>query len=72
MAAWIVTSLFAGWVVCGAIAYARTLAYFQFAYPSLARSEYASDVRFAVAIGVFGPVGLLASFIVCDKGMKWR
>jgi hypothetical protein len=64
------------WVVCGVFTYGFTFAYFQRKWPRLAAQYYSSDRKFAVAIGLTGPFGLLGAFIgaggTYQYGLKWR
>lgn len=52
-----------GWLVCGFLGYGLTLAYFQRKFTSIAEMQHASDVMFAVFIGICGPVGLMAALV---------
>jgi hypothetical protein len=52
------------WCLCGIFNYAATLAYFQGKYALIARETVVHDRTFAVLMGIIGPIGLLAGWIV--------
>ena len=62
------------WVICGALTYALTLAFFQRKYPGLAEEGYREDRHCAVFVACFGPFGLCGVLIHCGVryGLKWR
>lgn len=63
------------WIICGAFAYAITLAFFQRRFPTLAEEEYAVDVLRAISAGILGVAGLGAALFVSEgarDGLKWK
>ena len=65
--------LVAAWLICGALAYSRTLAHFQRAWPRISDAEFYSDRSFALWTAAFGPAGLLTALALYRKhGWMWR
>ncbi len=48
------------WLVCGVFAYKATFTTFQMRYPDVAEGHRTEDKRFAIFLGLFGPLGLAA------------
>jgi hypothetical protein len=66
---------FAAWILCGAVSYAGTFAYFQREYPGLAEEGYWSDFGVALLIGAAGGIGGLLVVVFKSEffrhGFKW-
>lgn len=63
------------WVVCGAFAYAITLAFFQREFPYTAMGHRLFDAVFSVCMGLLGPFGLLLTLCMygsAKHGLMWR
>ena len=63
------------WIICGVLAYGRTLADFQRSYPIIAHESRRSDMVFAFIIGCTGPIGLFISLLLTIRsktGWMWR
>lgn len=61
-----------GWAVCGFLAYGRTLAHFQRAYPLIADTNRGVDYQFALWQVPWGPISLLVVFFTYRHGFMWR
>lgn len=71
----IAISIGAGWIICGVLTYGLTLAEFQREYPSLAKRFKADDIRFALVMGIFGPISLASYLIDGNRpkhGFMWK
>ena len=60
------------WIICGLLAYGRTFAHFQRAWPSFAREDRESDALFAMGFALAGPIGLIAALCRFRHGFMWR
>lgn len=61
------------WIVCGVTGYGITVGYFDNEYP-MHEKQWGSRI-FGIFIGLGGPVGLFASFILsgcCKHGLKFK
>jgi len=58
------------WIVCGVFAFGLTFAYFQRKYPSTAEERYRVDLCFALALAIFGPLGLSCALV--NGGYEYR
>ncbi len=47
------------WLICGILAFGLDFAYWQRAYPTLAKLNYKRDLFHAFIAFLFGPIGLL-------------
>lgn len=66
--------LIAGYVACGALAYAIAFADIQRRFPEQAAESYREDVGMSLFFGLLGPVGLLVTFLAsgfAQRGLKW-
>lgn len=68
-----------GWIVCGVLSFGLSFAYFQRAYPMFAEAVYRTDWIESFVCGLFGPIGLLATFFFIKlvslngyQGFKWK
>ncbi len=62
-----------GHLMCSVLAYGITFAYFQGEFPELAEKQRLIDRIFSVVVAVFGPIGLLTTYIWSDFAKHgWR
>lgn len=65
----------AAWLLCAALSYGITFAYFQREYAPIARERYWHNVAFAVGFSIAGPFSLLVAAPLSGwvkHGMQWR
>lgn len=64
-----------GWILCGIPTYGISLGYFQREFPTIAEKGYRGNCGFALLIAIFGPIGLIVSFLssgFAKHGLMWR
>lgn len=61
-----------GWIMCGIVAYGRTLAHFYRHYPTIADEARITTIFTALFQGLCGPVGLLISLVFGRHGFMWK
>ena len=70
----IIALIVVGWLVCGVYAWGTEFAYFQGAYPTIAKENYREDLKFAVGLGLLGgPLAALVSLFMSGFNKHgWR
>ena len=58
------------WIICGVLHYGMHMAYFQRAFPTIARFHYNSDRKNALWMSLFGPAALLAHLLFLIFNIK--
>jgi len=62
-------SLIVFYCVCCFLSYGLTFAYFQRKYPVIAKSGYRTDVVTCTGLSLFGPISLLITFFMYERGI---
>ena len=66
---------FSAWVCCSVLSYGINFAYFQRAFPTLAKFDYKKDKYFSIAFSVAGPFSLVITYFMSDfakYGLKFK
>lgn len=55
--------LVCSWIICSVVSFGMGFAYFQRAYPIIAKENYSEDILFAIILSIFGPISLLSNIV---------
>lgn len=61
---WTLLTLIVIWIICGILAYGRSLAFWQREFPTLAKRDYTGDRNMSLLIAVLGPIGFFLSCVI--------
>jgi len=62
------------WIVCGVFGYGVEFARAQGNWPTLAERDYNKDRKFALFVGILGPIGLISVLLLggTKHGLKFK
>lgn len=67
------------WAICGFLSFGLQFAYYQRAYPTLAKEYRSNDLLFCFLTSLFGPIALVSNLLFINfvsnygyQGFKWK